>query len=249
MNVFQQLFNPSTLLGRGFAENGISAPILWNQAEITKLTLNPFRIGIVLIDLIHSHNNRNLGCLGMGNGLLGLIHYTVIGSNNQHNDIGNLGTTGTHFGKGSMTRGVNKGDIPGRSLDVIGSNMLGNSTCLTFSNIRLADGIQDRGLTMVDMPHDCDHRESGLFLATRLFFLQGRNAKLFGHPLLHLIAKVGGYQGCRIQIKRLVDGSHDTKPHKLCNNLVGLDTHSFGKITNTDGLKHLDPPLDGLALG
>ena len=42
----------------------------------------------------------------------------------------------------------------------IGADVLGNSACLPVCHIGMADGIQKRGLSMINMAHNTDNRRS-----------------------------------------------------------------------------------------
>ncbi|EKD40634.1 MAG: hypothetical protein ACD_74C00283G0001, partial [uncultured bacterium] len=99
---------------------------------------------------------------------------------------------------------------------------------------------------MVNMPHDRDHRRPGKHLPAAFLFFQIKNGLLLGNPLLHLVAKVRGYQGRGLNIKGLIDGGHNPHAQQFGNELADLEAHAVGKITNRNGFKHLDPLLDRL---
>ena len=65
-------------------------------------------IGLGLVDLVDRHHERDTGRLGMADRLDGLGHDTVIGGHDQHHDIGDLGTTGTHRRKGGVARRIDE---------------------------------------------------------------------------------------------------------------------------------------------
>ena len=54
----------------------------------------------------------HLGVLGVVKRLERLGHHTVVGSNDQDHDIGDLGATGTHLGKGLVARSIEEDDVP-----------------------------------------------------------------------------------------------------------------------------------------
>ena len=72
-----------------------------------------------------------------------LRHHAVIGCNNQHDDIRNLRTTGTHLRKGGVARGIDEGDLRAIwSNHLIGADMLGNAAGFAACNIGLADRVE-----------------------------------------------------------------------------------------------------------
>jgi len=97
----------------------------------------------------------------MVDGLFGLFHDAVIGRHYQDHEIGDLGPAGAHGGKGLMAGGIDKRDGFILQMCLIGADMLRNASELAFGHIFRADGVQERGLAVVDMSHDCHHGRSG----------------------------------------------------------------------------------------
>ena len=64
----------------------------------------------------------------------------------------------THRGKRFVARRIEEGDHAARRLDVIGADMLGNAAGFAGGNLGAADVVQQRGLAVVDVAHDGDHR-------------------------------------------------------------------------------------------
>ena len=56
-----------------------------------------------------------------------LRHHTVVGSNHQHNNVGDLRTTSTHLGERGVTRCVNEGDFLAVLNHLISTNVLSDS--------------------------------------------------------------------------------------------------------------------------
>ena len=73
------------------------------------------RVGVFLVDLVDRDHDRHVGRLGVVERLDGLRHDAVIGRDDEHRDVGDLGTTSTHGGERLVTRGVDEGQRP-RSL-------------------------------------------------------------------------------------------------------------------------------------
>ncbi len=177
----------------------------------------------------------------MVNSLLGLVFHPVICSNNQDNNICHLGTTGTHFSKGSMARSIEEYHVALAGTHIIGSNMLGNAAGLTQSHISFTNGVQDRCLAMVNMTHDCYNRRPGQRFTPNFLFLffHLHDIDLFSNCLFHFITEICCYKSGGINIQDLVNRGHNPKLHEFCDNLVDLYRHPVGQVANADGFKNL----------
>ena len=112
------------------------------------------RIGVGLVHLVDGHDDRNAGRLGVLDGFDGLRHDAVIGRHHQDRDIGRLGAAGTHGGERLVARGVEEGDLLAVLFDLIGADMLGDAAGFAGDHVGLADGVEQRGLAVVDVAHD-----------------------------------------------------------------------------------------------
>ena len=93
-----------------------------------------------------------------------LRHDTVICCDHEDRDVGGLGTTGTHGGERLVTGGVDEGDSTLFTIDgrrhLVGTDVLGDATGFLVAHIRIAKGVQEPGLTVVDVTHDGDDRRA-----------------------------------------------------------------------------------------
>ena len=100
----------------------------------------------------------------MVDSLNGLRHHTIVSCDHKDCDVGKLGTAGTHSGERLMARGIKEGDFARFALkihrDLVCTDTLGDAAGLTCDDVGLADGIQQSGLTMIDMAHDGDDRRT-----------------------------------------------------------------------------------------
>ena len=142
-------------------ENRAAAPVLRDQLIFRQLLLYFINIGAWLIDLVDGNNDLNSCRFCMVNGLYGLWHHAVVCRYNQDSDIRRLSASHTHGGKRLMSRCIKEGDLSVIDLDHGSTDMLGDAACLSCSYICLADCIQKRGFTMVNMAHNADYRRSG----------------------------------------------------------------------------------------
>ena len=64
--------------------------------------------------------------------------------------------------------------------------------------------------------------------------------------LFHFIAEFGGYDGCRVDVQRLVDGRHDAEVEQHLDDFIGLQAHLVSHVGHPDGFFDADLALDGL---
>jgi hypothetical protein len=100
------------------------------------------------------------GRLGVLDGFLGLRHHAVVGRHHQDHDVGGLCAAGTHGGEGLVARGVQEGDHAARRFHVVGADVLRDATGLARRHLGAADVVQQRGLAVVHVAHDGDHRRA-----------------------------------------------------------------------------------------
>ncbi len=86
----------------------------------------------------------------------------VVGGDDQDDDVRDLGATGTHGGKRLVTRGVDEGDLATVDGDLGSADVLRDAAGLAAPDVGVADGVEQAGLTVVDMAHDGDHGRAGL---------------------------------------------------------------------------------------
>ena len=100
----------------------------------------------------------------MLDGLFCLRHHTIISRHHQNHDVGRFGTPRSHCSKGGVTGGIEEGDHAPASFHVVRPNVLGNSSRFATGDSRLANIIQQRRFTMVDVAHDGHYRRSWLWI-------------------------------------------------------------------------------------
>ena len=71
---FLQFVHSVTRLGRHLHHDGLTAPILRYQPMLRELLLDFFGVGIGQINFVYGDNNRNIGGLGMIDGLYGAVN-------------------------------------------------------------------------------------------------------------------------------------------------------------------------------
>ncbi len=171
---FQQQIEILALLCRNLDEDRAllarSGPLLGNQTAIGELLFHPLDIGLGFIDLVYGHDDRNIGGLGVIDGLDRLRHHAVVGGHHDHYNIGDLGAAGAHARKCLVTRRIQEDDLATvrrraffGELHLVGADVLGNASSLAGNHVGLANRVQQRGLAMVHVAHDGDHRRTRQF--------------------------------------------------------------------------------------
>ena len=175
----------------------------------------------------------------MSDGLLCLRHDVVISSYNDNGNIRYLSTTGTHSGKGLVTRRIQEGHMASVwQCHVIGTDVLRNTTGLTGNNIGLTDIVQQRGLTVVNMTHDGNNGSAWnqIFLSILHFrySLANLSTYIFSSKAELLSHKVDG-----LGIHTLVDADHDTNLHTGTDNLSYRHVHHGSQLVGCHELGKL----------
>ena len=156
-------FVDADALERGHLDDDrVAAPRLGDEFVLGELRQHALRIGVGLVDLVDRHDDRHIGGAGVVDGLDGLGHDAVVGGDHQHDDVGRLGASGTHLRERCVAGGVEERDRPVLVDDRVGTDVLGDATGLTVDDVRTADVVEQRGLAVVDVAHDGDHRRAGL---------------------------------------------------------------------------------------
>ena len=108
--VVEQVVDAEVLQGGDLDHDGVAAPGLGDEAVLGELLHDPVGVGVLAVDLVDGHDDRDLGRLGVVERLDGLGHHAVVGRHHQDDDVGGLGATGPHGGERLVARGVDEGD-------------------------------------------------------------------------------------------------------------------------------------------
>ena len=160
-----------------------------------------------------------------------LRHYTVIGSNHQYNDIGNLGTSCTHHRKGFVPRCIQEGDISFRRRHHISTDMLRNAAEFLSGNISASNSIKRFCLTVINMSHNGNNRRSnyqrGIFVTIGFddgFVIQTDNLDI---AIIFRCENRGG-----IGINGLVHCNHHTHLHQFTDQFGRFQIHFSRQFRN-----------------
>ena len=93
----------------------VAAVFLGHYAVVQQLLLDLLRIGLVLVDLVHCHDQRHVRRLGVVDRLDRLRHDAVVGSDHENDDVRRLGAACAHRGEG-FSPGVSRKVITPRGV-------------------------------------------------------------------------------------------------------------------------------------
>ncbi len=172
-------------------------------------------------------------------GFLGLRHDVIVCCNDDDGNIRDLGTTGTHGGEGLVTGSIQEGDVAAvLERDVVGTDVLGDASCLAGYDVGVADVVQQRSLTVVHMPHDGN--DGGAWNQVRLVVLYLHHGFAdFGTDVFCLEAVFLGHQVDGLGIHALVDADHDAYAHAGGDNVGHRHVHHGGQLVGSNELGKL----------
>ncbi|MBA7593516.1 hypothetical protein ES703_00440 [subsurface metagenome] len=123
--------------------------------------------------------------------------------------------------------------------------MLGDLADLGGSYLCLADGIEEAGFAVVYMPHYGNHRRARLLPRSILFPEPLIALRLLGRDrpprcwllLYRLIAKLRGYDCCRLVVNSLIDAGHYAISHQLLNHVHSAQPDQIGQLPHGEGAR------------
>ena len=173
----------------------------------------------------------------MGDGLDGLRHHSVVGGDNQDDDIGDVGASGTHRGECFMPRRIDESDRPAVGLDLVSADVLRDAAAFGIDDVGLANTVQERSLAVVDVAQDRDDGGPRHEVFRRAGGRERVEQVVFGRAVvndLELDAKLEREHGRHIVVERGVDGGELVHSHQLADQIVGLDPDRQREAANGD---------------
>ena len=114
---FQQQVEVDALLGADLDKHCAFAacrPLFGNQAAIGKLLLHAIGISFGLVDLVHGHDDRNVGGFRVIDSFERLRHHAVVRRYHDHHDVGDLGAARSHARKRFVARRIEEHNFASR---------------------------------------------------------------------------------------------------------------------------------------
>ena len=243
-------FQPVETLSRqcGYIDaKNVTTKIFGDDLLLQQVVANTLRIGARLVAFVDGDNHRTTCGLGMVDRLDRLRHDRVIGSNNENDDVGDVGTARTHLGEGLVARRINKGDgVTGLRADLVRADMLCNATGFAGSHIGTADCIEKACLAVVDMAHDGNDRGPRLHAGCVVLGTLETDLDIRVRNTLCAVAKLLHDQFSGLAIDGLGGCRHDPELHQLLDHIGCTFRHPVGKLANGQriGNNHVTDLLD-----
>ena len=157
----QQLVEVRVLRGGHRHGERFAAELFHLHVMLQQFLHHALRIRLGLVDLVDRHDDGGLGRLGVPDRLDRLRHDAVVGGDDEHDDVGDLGAARAHRGEGRMARRIDERDLrASRRRHLIGADMLGDAAGLARDDVGVADRVEQRRLAVIDVPHDRDDRRA-----------------------------------------------------------------------------------------
>ena len=107
---FLELVEIGLLRRRDLDVEHVAAQFFDHDLVLQQFLAHALGLGAGLVDLVDGDDDRHVGRLGVANGLDRLRLDAVIGRDDQHDDVGDLGAARAHRGEGLMARRIDEGD-------------------------------------------------------------------------------------------------------------------------------------------
>ncbi|MNS63753.1 hypothetical protein D3C72_968560 [compost metagenome] len=230
-----QAVEVDAVLGRHLDDLGVAAQAFGDDFVLQQLVDDLLRVGVRLVDLVDRDDQGRVGGLGVTDGFDRLRHDAVVGGHDQNHDVGDIGAARPHRREGGVARGVQEGDaLAVFQTHLIGADVLGDAAGFAARHIRGAQGVEQRGLAVVDVAHDGHDRRTrrGGFLVVGLGqeagFDVGFRHALDGH------AELFGHQFGGVGVDHVVDLHHQTLTHQELDDVDAADGHPVGQLLHGD---------------
>ena len=164
-----------------------------------------------------------------------LRHDAVIGRDHQHDDVGDLGAAGAHRGERGVAGRIDEGDpSAGRRGHLIGADMLGDAAGFAGRDFGRADGVEQRGLAVVDMAHDGDDRRARLQVRRIVRRIEHAFFDVGFGDAPHGVAEFLGDQLGGVGVDRIGDLRHVPLLHQDADHVDGALGHAVGQFLDGD---------------
>jgi hypothetical protein len=217
-------------LGGHVDELDLAAPLDRLEALRRHLRADTGRVGALLVDLVDRDEHRDLGRLGVVDGLLRLRLHAVVGRDHDDRDVGDARAAGAHGGERLVARGVEEGDRLAALVDLVGADVLGDATGLAGDDLGLADRVEQRRLAVVDVAHDRDDRRALDEVGVVVVGLDDLLVLLGDGDDLDLLVELLGEQLDRLVGERLRERRHLAQAHELLDDLGDRDAEVLGDV-------------------
>src|SRR5581483_2242139 len=257
---FHQQVEIGPLLGGNIHKHGGPAPIFRHDAAVGELLLDAIRQSIGLVDFVYRHDDRHFGSVSVVDSLECLRHDAVVSGNDENYDIRCLSSARTHAGESLVARRIEEHDLAAirRRLrvlnsDLIGADVLSDTTGFAFGHIGGANRVKQRGLAMIDVAHDRDHGRSGTSFGGSTFFSGSSIGDVLGSLLfeaddVRIRTEEAGHFARQFRVESLIDRGEYASAQQTGDEIFGANAKLLGKILDADAFGDRDATRDRLRL-
>ena len=169
-----------------------------------------------------------------------LRHDAVVRRDDEHHEIGGLRAAHAHRGKRLVARGVEEGDRAVRGVYGVGTDVLRDAARFAGDHVRLADLIQQAGLTVIDVAHDGHDRRARDAVGRIILLgaLRGNQRRFLADgDVLDFPTELVGDDLGRLRVERAVDvHAGHAQTHELHEHLGSLGADLRGQALKADRL-------------
>ncbi len=228
-------------------ELAFTAPLFRQNAVLGQFVLNAIRIGFRLIDFVHRNHDRHTCRFRVLDSFDSLRHHAVVCRYHQNHDIRCLGAASTHRSKRGVTWGVQEGDHPVVSFNVVSTDVLGNAARFARGYFRGTNVVQQRGFTVVNVTHDGHNRSARFSRSAGITVAHYRFFQFVFTTQDNFVAHLFGNQLCGFLVDDLVDGGHGAQLHHRFDDLRTFHRHLVRQFANGDGFTDHHVTVNGLS--
>ncbi len=235
----EQLLNSCLLQCGNLTVESRPTPGFGHQAKVTELLHYPIRICFRKVTFVYRNDDGNICSSCMVNSLTGLRHNAIICSNDKNDNISNLCSTGTHHGECGVSRSIEEYHFALTfESNLVCADMLGYSPKLTFSYLSGTNGIEQLGLTMVNVTHYRNDWCTIDHILVSLRFTSDKCLIIQGYKVDFTVVITTDNLSC-LKVDLLVNRHHHTHLEQFGNNLTSLQIHLLGQIRDRDDFHHI----------
>ena len=239
-DVLKQVVDTDALFCRDGHHNRISAVFLGDESVLHELLLDAVRVCTRLVNLVDRNDDghpcrfRVVDCLDR------LRHNAVVRCDDENCHVRDLRTARTHRRERLMARRIKEDDLLALTDDLIGTDVLGDAARLMRADGSVANGIEQRGLAVIDVPHDGDDRRAILERLRVVLDLRDQRRVDIRRQFLRRHAELCRDEGCCIVVDLLIDARHDAHQHELLDDVRRRVAHLGREILDGNRLRQLD---------
>ncbi len=160
-HALEQLLDPDALERADLDHGRLAAPGFRHDAQAPEGLERPLRVRLGLVDFRQRDDDRGFRRARVRESFLGLLHRTVVGGDDEDDDVDRVGAARAHGRERGVTGRVDDRQVVALSGDdLVGADVLRDAAGLAVDEVRAADRVDQRGLAVVDVAEEGDGRRA-----------------------------------------------------------------------------------------